>query len=334
MSSQFSALVNMVARAANKPAVRQFLRNQAKQKMSKGGSSLITLATDIIKTFQSGGQRKPSKTTLDTLADLLKSAGYQVSAPGEPTKPRGVTPPEVRPRAVAPKKPQDDPQSLRAWSEFLKQQTAKKPGGKEPKQPSGPRTPTVEVSSKPRWRMKRVESSNVWAYGYDSTTETLYVQFKAPAINMASVRGTPLATFPGSGLSKRQRPRGRLGRTVMGKQNKPGPMYAYYGVPQDVWERFRRQTSAGKAVWDKLRIRGTVWGHQYPYELVFAAIVSGIDYVPRRAAEEGYMTRRMTTLEGRKLISVLPQQRGVWDTDERGRAVVRPDRGRPSRGRE
>jgi hypothetical protein len=63
----------------------------------------------------------------------------------------------------------------------------------------------------------------------------------------------------------------------------PGPMYFYYRVPPEVFQRFRVAASKGKFVWDKLRIRGTVSGHQYQYDLKGIAE----EYVPRKATRFG-----------------------------------------------
>ncbi len=57
-----------------------------------------------------------------------------------------------------------------------------------------------------------------------------------------------------------------------------GPTYGYKGVHPDVFRGFQRAVSKGTFVWDNLRVRGTIHGHQYPYYL--ARIAQG--YVPRR----------------------------------------------------
>lgn len=60
----------------------------------------------------------------------------------------------------------------------------------------------------------------------------------------------------------------------------PGPLYRYFGVDRSVYLSFLRASSKGRAVWDDLRIRGTVSGHQYSYEL---AGLGDTDRVPRQA---------------------------------------------------
>ena len=59
----------------------------------------------------------------------------------------------------------------------------------------------------------------------------------------------------------------------------PGSLYEYFKVPSILFERFKQAASKGKFVWDNLRIRGTVSGHKFSYDL------TGItqEYVPRRA---------------------------------------------------
>lgn len=70
----------------------------------------------------------------------------------------------------------------------------------------------------------------------------------------------------------------------------PGATYAYSMVPRAKWEMFVASTSpetAGVAVWDYLRVRGTISGHQHNYRLLS---VSG-EYIPRKATAAGFATR-------------------------------------------
>jgi hypothetical protein len=115
-------------------------------------------------------------------------------------------------------------------------------------------------------QMRRVNSSNVWGYFYELEPGTqksgiLYVTFLAEA------------------------PRGGS------RPNSAGPTYAYYDVPLKKYESFQRasDSSAGKAVWDYLRVRGTNWDHRYRYKLVQ---VTG-DYIPRKATRGGLRTRHL-----------------------------------------
>lgn len=144
-------------------------------------------------------------------------------------------------------------------------------------------------------------SSNVFGYYFERESRTrgiLYVTFKA---NSKDEKGGP------------------------------GQTYAYYDVPVRKWHQFDKASaaSAGKAVWDYLRVRGTIWGHQHRYRLV----QSHGDYVPRKATPQGYRNRAV--LEpggiGRRSYrrNTLPEQR----FDARGKPNRgRPDRGEPNRG--
>jgi hypothetical protein len=111
-----------------------------------------------------------------------------------------------------------------------------------------------------------------------------------------------------------------LGTAADGTRAGPGPVYQYKGVPLDLFREFLVAASAGKFVWDHLRVRGTVSGHRFPYELV--GIVG--DYVPRQAGlrrgqpGEFFLRRTFTDtrynsktgrLERVKLTSRLPEQR-------------------------
>jgi hypothetical protein len=61
----------------------------------------------------------------------------------------------------------------------------------------------------------------------------------------------------------------------------PGALYEYRGVPVNVFTSFEDASSKGEFVWDNIRVRGTVSGHRYAYELVG---IGGRGYIPRQAA--------------------------------------------------
>lgn len=110
-----------------------------------------------------------------------------------------------------------------------------------------------------------------------------------------------------------------------GKRGGPGSLYEYYNVPITLFNRFRIASSKGGFVWDELRIRGTVSGHQFNYDL---AGITG-NYVPRRAqlkyvrgprgglvAAEHFVPRGHTIgeiqggrMQMKRLRSQLPEQR-------------------------
>jgi len=124
------------------------------------------------------------------------------------------------------------------------------------------------------------QSSNVHSFRYDYETATLYVRF--------------------------------LGRAGRGAHGGPGPLYRYSDVEPELFLSLQRAASKGGWVWDHLRIRGTISGHQKDYELVG---VSG-GYVPRKATMtpmgEAY-TPRKVRLPG-----------GQWVQSKRPLQVVRP----------
>lgn len=135
------------------------------------------------------------------------------------------------------------------------------------------------------------QSSNVFSFTYDPLASTLYVTYKAPRINPAAVGMV-------RGRSGSRQLRGKLGKTIAGKTNERGPLYAYFDVPVRVFQRMKLAVSKGKFVWDELRVRGTVYGHQYRYRLVQGSVtpdVGGV-YIPRRATERGFRTRAVPML--------------------------------------
>lgn len=150
----------------------------------------------------------------------------------------------------------------------------------------------------------KVESSNVYSFVYERESQRsgiLYVTF--------------LAWTPGS----RQR-------------SGPGPTYAYYDVPLRKYHEFEQAAtthSAGGAVWDYLRVRGSVHQHQHQYRIVAGVLMQdGGQYVPRKATAWGFRRRSIAAHGvGRRssVRSQLPERRY---TDR----VVRPNRGTPNRG--
>ena len=114
-------------------------------------------------------------------------------------------------------------------------------------------------------------SSNVYSMAYDETRGILYVTYMAPG-------SVGVVNDVNSCNGKRY--------TYNIKPNERGPMYAYGGagnpVPKSVWEEARKAGSAGKFVWDKLRVCGSFTGHQYKYSLVSPSM-SGSLYIPRKA---------------------------------------------------
>jgi hypothetical protein len=182
-------------------------------------------------------------------------------------------------------------------------------------------------------KMRQVSSSNVWGYYFELEdnphTGLLYVTF--------------LAESPPGG----KRPQA------------PGSTYVYFDVPTKKYHQFSKasDSSAGKAVWDYLRVRGTVWQHQHRYKF----IQNQGEYIPRKATQKGFQTRyqsnpfatkipnevwsSLSRLEksknpsiaeyGRKMRRDLLQKAGHRRSTLAPRAFLtgRPNRGTPNRGR-
>ena len=133
--------------------------------------------------------------------------------------------------------------------------------------PPGPSEPDVFANE----QIFKSSSSNVYSMAYDELRGILYVTYKAPG---SIGRVGDINSCTGEEYTYAIRPEER------------GPMYAYGGagnpVPKDVWEEAKATASAGKFVWDKLRVCGSFTGHQYKYTLVSPSM-SGSLYIPRKA---------------------------------------------------
>ncbi len=91
------------------------------------------------------------------------------------------------------------------------------------------------------------ESTNVYAYSYDVDSWTLYVRFRS------------------------------------GETGAAGSLYSYSHVTPAKFLLMYAAPSKGTFIWDHLRIRGTISGHQHDYQLV--AVRN--NYVPRKATMTG-----------------------------------------------
>jgi hypothetical protein len=86
----------------------------------------------------------------------------------------------------------------------------------------------------------------------------------------------------------------------------PGALYSYKHVPYEIFKAFKIASSKGAFVWDELRVRGTVSGHQFDYQL---EDIGELTRVPRQAGlkrgqqGEFFMPR---TLRGQR--STLPER--------------------------
>ncbi len=146
------------------------------------------------------------------------------------------------------------------------------------------------------------QSSNVYSFGYDLDVHTLYVRFKDRA---------------------KERPR----------PHRPGPIYAYYNIPPELFLGMMKASSKGGFIWDKFRVRGTVSGHQVDYSLV--GIQGG--YAARKATMtprgEAYVPRTVYTDEGERVDSQLGFEYVRRQPLGRNGAPPEPNRGRGRNGR-
>lgn len=161
-----------------------------------------------------------------------------------------------------------------------------------------------------------VTSSNVHSIGF-------IWNHKSP------MKGTLKVRFLGT--NRNQSPQTRGGK---------GPIYHYFGVHPAIFQSFRDAASKGKFVWDRLRVRGTVSGHQYPYELTK---LQADGYVPRQATSrdlgsngnyrEGFVPRTVRGTNGKVYSSVLQEE---WLSRVKNRNNPPPHviagRGAPNRG--
>lgn len=152
-------------------------------------------------------------------------------------------------------------------------------------------TPEAEVHKTPG-------SSHVYSYVWVSDEHTVMEDGGIninPYKKSTSSTGTLIVTFKEwvPGMKQKDRP------------NTPGPTYAYASVTRHKYEAFAASGSAGEAVWDYLRIRGTVSGHQHAYRLIS---VTG-EYIPRMATPTGFQRRN------EEMLVVTPEDHRMEDDD-------------------
>ena len=279
---------------------------------AKGPGALGAL-TALVNLFTSGRRGQEAKRAAQSLGQTVQSArrlleqvGYTVT-PGGTVKPvpQSRSAPPVQPPPIQRPVPTPQPQAPIPG-------TVRPIGSRFTTQPAPPRpgeeSPYGEEILTP-------QSSNVYSFSYarrpGDTVGTLFVRYKASGLNPDSVSS-------GKGRrGGREQLHGKLGSTVKGKKNEPGPLYAYLRVPPSVYSRMQAASSKGRFVWDTLRIRGTVYGHKYAYQLVQGQVItdgkiSGV-YIPRKATKKGFQVRSVADVgTGRRSFqsSTLPSQRG------------------------
>ena len=231
-----------------------------------------------------GEQPMPSERDIRQAIELLERSGWGVSEWGElvPPQPDGTTP-------VAPSIP-----TVPSVPGVPDAGAPNRARGRQSKEPEdwGPelnldtrlRLPSDTYDPRhkgPVWTLTP-QSSNVYAFAYDYDHGLLYVVFK-----QAGERGQ--------------------------KVNQPGAMYSYGSaarpIPVRLYQKLLTTSSKGKFVWDHLRIRGTIWGHQYVYSFVSPG-PSG--YVARKATRRGLRVRTVPVVRmvgGRKRTTLVRSQR-------------------------
>lgn len=218
------------------------------------------------------GGRPISRRDVEAAVRIVQAAGFGVTA-----RPRARPPgPPPAPPVQAP--PIQRPRRTAPPPTDFDEQVAVRREGRmlEPREQD-----RIEARARDEGRIHLVESSNVYAYWFEREGRfdgVLYVTF--------------LAWAPGQ-------------KTRSGV----GPTYAYYGVPVRKYMQFkgRAASSAGKAVWDFLRVRGrgNAHRHQHPYRLTAGAEPSeavegnrGV-YVPRKLTRTGFRVRNLPDITGR-----------------------------------
>ena len=130
------------------------------------------------------------------------------------------------------------------------------------------------------------QSSNVWGIGYDTQRQILYVMYKA---------GNKTTSYSDrtNGCTGKDY---RLGH----RPHVKGPVYAYGSrkrpVPKSVYDGLLSATSKGGFIWDRLRVCGSHWQHQFPYILVSPSLAYDKVYTPRKAARNGFRVRTVPTI--------------------------------------
>lgn len=218
------------------------------------------------------GGRPISRRDVEAAVRIVQAAGFGVTARrrARPPGPRLEPPIQAPPiQKIRPTAPLP--------TDFEEQVAVRREG--RPLDPQEERRKKAEA--KEEGRIHLVESSNVHSFWFEREGRfdgVLYVAF--------------LAWVPGQ--------KGRSGL---------GPTYAYYGVPVRKYLRFKTAAagSAGRAVWDFLRVRGqgNRHRHQHPYRLTAGAAPNeavegnrGV-YVPRKVTRTGFRIRNLPDITGR-----------------------------------
>lgn len=276
-------------------ATRELRRNRGRSRsgglfQTLGGrfgplGELIGMLGDIL-----AGGRRVTRRNIEDAVRILSEQGFEVHPGGPPEAPPIVVqpPPVVRgPRGVPTTAPEPDP--------------VVRPRAPQPRQPAATpwpaehtvqtlptrllgafERPPSDVTGFSPW-VFFPESSNLHAAIYDYDAGVLYIQFRAA--------GKPIGYKDGVSLCS-----GKAYKIGI-RADVPGPIYSYGGagrkVPPEIFEQLVRARSAGKVVWDKLRVCGSQWQHRFPYTLT--DVPQGQN-VPRKATRRGLRVRTVPTV--------------------------------------
>lgn len=296
----------------SRPASNQRGKKTAKQRAEEFKEAVLDKVargqSDVGKVVEAplrpGGKPMASlKDELEAAAKLLEQFGYAVTAPDSAGQ-----------RRTAPKKPSAKPRPLPTaeeetehFEEAGEDLGVYRVGGR--RYQFAPDDPILTGEMIP------VQSSNVHSIGFIWNEDD-------------PMKGTLRVRFLGTNRSVSPQRRG-------GK----GPVYHYIGVHPAVFQAFRLAASKGKFVWDRLRVRGTVSGHQFQYEL---AVLEKSGYVPRKATRKGgdefFLRRTVKGKNGKTYRSVLQDEfvRRVGENNPPPGVIAgrgAPNRGTPSRGK-
>ena len=235
---------------------------------------------------------------IDAAQKLLEAFGYQVgSTPGSPGATGNIdqiTPIIGELVKESPSSPSQSPASPSRPS---------RPGG-DFESPTTPRRRTKPASKPSDNPLSQPQSQS------EQPVEEVTGERATNLVQMIPVRSSNVHSIGYEWSDEPRQPGNLLVRFLGGtgkNRSGPGPLYRYRDVPREVFLKFRDASSKGKFVWDELRIRGTVSGHQYDYDL---AGTGSNNYVPRQAGlmrgkkGEYYMQR---TFQGQR--SQLPTER-------------------------
>lgn len=211
---------------------------------------------------------------LDAATKLLQSFGYDVGKPGTsgpsgPGSPGDSSQPPIA-QVVRELVDESKPRPSRPTGEIVS--------------PSLPRRGQPKPSARPSTQPREQPQDQPGTSRDNSQTEDSPVDRATGLVEgMIPVRSSNVHSI-GWEWNDNDPRRGNLLVRFLGGTGKersgPGSLYRYKDVPRPVFDAFKRAASKGGFVWDELRVRGTVSGHQYDYEL---AGTDAAGYVPRQA---------------------------------------------------